>query len=327
MSLSSLSHWLQSLQDASKKYRALLGVLLLLTAAGITGNFLRGELLSGDDSSTEEADNQPTPEEGRACTSKGTPFEDEKNLEKIIDIFEKEASAVVDEREQYLSTPSQWSCPMTGLMEDNTSTEKLQALAKRLPGWHFNYKDPEYNPSDPLHDQEYVLRPVTFETFSSILMELQRTYECTLNEIDEDRSRAIINNVDAPKNSSYCCTDNGCAIANNSDECYAEVPTSDDPQCSNACTTTPSYGDITTRAEQIHQRIAMEKRRALIAIERTLLALRSAEIHYADARDLRCYMRASLDFKNLLSLLADATSCMPKIWDALTSLHDRFIDQ
>lgn len=59
------------------------------------------------------------------------------------------------------------------------------------------------------------------------------------------------------------------------------------------------------------------------ALERTLHTMRSFDGNYGAARNIWCYELASLDLRNELGLVADATSCMPKIWDAVTSLHDR----
>jgi hypothetical protein len=77
------------------------------------------------------------------------------------------------------------------------------------------------------------------------------------------------------------------------------------------------------RMPTLHEDIQRERQVSRVAVERSLATMRSFEMNYAIARQFVCYQRASLDLKNEMSLLADAVSCMPKIWDAVTSIHDR----
>ncbi len=131
-------------------------------------------------------------------------------------------------------------------------------------------------------------RNVTFDSFASIVAEFLREYECKLSEFQEDAFRIVYADTDLPE------------------------PTGREPAQVDFALRTPSFWSL----QQI------ERQRARTAVNRTLQALRSFEVSYTYAKPLTCFQRASHDLKNELSLLADAISSMPKIWDALTSLHD-----
>ena len=133
-----------------------------------------------------------------------------------------------------------------------------------------------------------VLKPMAFGSFASILSEFEREYECKLSEFQEEAFERVYRGDD--------------------------IPSIDAPQAQ------PEY---IYRLGEFHRLQLIERQRARTAVERTIHALRSIEINYVYAKQLVCFQRASLDLKNELGLLADATSCMPRIWDALTSLHDR----
>jgi hypothetical protein len=163
----------------------------------------------------------------------------------------------------------------------------LMALARELPGWYYSVLTPG------LSSVSYQLRPVTFDAFSSILGEFLREYDCKLLDMEGQASVAIAQGEDL----------------------------------GSLCTTSPcpelSSGDLGVRIDAYIQFLQGERHRARVALERTLHAMRSFDVQYDAARSLLCYERAALDLRNEMSLLADATSCMPKIWDTVTSLHDR----
>ncbi len=131
-------------------------------------------------------------------------------------------------------------------------------------------------------------RPVTFASFASILSEFEREYECKLSEFKEDAFLIVYADQDQ-------ATPTGIKAI---------------------------QADFIARAPAFRSLQDIERQRARIAVERTIQDVRSYELSYTYAKQLVCFQRASLDLKNELSLLADTVSCMPKVWDALTSLHD-----
>ncbi len=219
----------------------------------------------------------------RTCSEVGTMFEGMQNATEVINLFQTVVSAVVAERQLYLSTPSEWSCIAEPPMP------KLKLLASKLPGWYFPVG--VTLPSGPTTG--YRTRVVQFSSFSSILGEFLREYECKLSLMVDQTSTAIEsgNDIDQP------CTAAPCPDL--------------------------SFPDFFVRPSQYADRLSFEKSRSRLALERTLHTMRSFDGNYGAARNIWCYELASLDLRNELGLVADATSCMPKIWDAVTSLHDR----
>ena len=124
----------------------------------------------------------------------------------------------------------------------------------------------------------------------------------------------------------FCCTEpalgaGGCVRKEAGTAC-ATAPTTD-PQCDKQCSPLISSYDLALRVRPLVERMERESAHARVTLERTLNTLRSFETNYAIARQLNCYERASVDLQNELGLLADVSSCMPRLWDVLTSLHDR----
>ncbi len=269
--------------------------------------FLRGELV-GDGAGGEEFSGSE--KEGlRTCTSESTIFEDTDTLKESRDLFLERMDEVVQERETYLFSPSKWTC--TSEEEAPETMEKLSELAEELPGWKYRLSE----------DVEEV-RPVHFAAFDSILTEFEREYECKLTEFREASSLETIGNRDLENPAQFCCTDGDlCMQATENVTCAGG--TTEDPACDGACEIQVTHADIATRTTAFEDRTDIERARARMALERTVHALRSFETSYAYARQLHCFQRASLDLKNQMSLLADAVSCMPKIWNAVTSVHDR----
>lgn len=134
---------------------------------------------------------------------------------------------------------------------------------------------------------DYEPPQLTFASFSTVIAAFDRAYECKLEELRSTRF-AIMNSSQA-----------------------------DDLQ---------TLGRVAGQAASIDQRIDVERARARIAIDRTLLTLRSFDILAPMQRQLTCLVRQEMDLKLELSLLADAVSCLPRIWDSATSLHDRSPD-
>jgi hypothetical protein len=219
----------------------------------------------------------------RTCSDVGTLFEGMQSASGVTALFNKTVSVVVAERQLYLSTPSMWSCIAEPPMA------KLSLLASNLPGWYFPVDTA--TPSGTVTG--YRSRVGSFSSFSSVLAEFLREYECKLSIMEDRTSEAILsgNDIDQP------CTSSPCPSL--------------------------SFPDFFIRPGKYKDRITADKDRARVALERTLHTMRSFEANYAAARNIWCFELASLDLRNELGLLADATSCMPKIWDAITSLHDR----
>jgi hypothetical protein len=164
---------------------------------------------------------------------------------------------------------------------------------------------------------------VTWNAFSSIVAEYQRVYECRLAEITSRALLVVSSNLDYDQPAEFCCdkTVDACVLKTFSTACKA-APTAD-PRCDKQCDITVNSFEIARRLGPLIERMSIERAHARVALERTLNTLRSFETNYAIARQLNCYERASIDLQNELSLLSDASSCMPRIWDVVTSIHDR----
>lgn len=95
-------------------------------------------------------------------------------------------------------------------------------------------------------------------------------------------------------------------------------------------TTQPDGTDIQSMpsaeltAEQAKERemITHELLTARPALERTLAFIGGIDRLRPLSAELECLKRASLDLRNVTGLLAEASSCMPKMWDARGSLRD-----
>lgn len=290
-----------------KKHRTLLVILLFLSVVAASSRILRGALtpVLPPIGSTDRFSDDP-----RACSSLGTMFENLETLKEVTDLFRRRTSDVVDERETYLSQPSSWVCLSTQNGGAEPTTERLKALAFDLPAWRYVSKDGTVQ-----------LRPVSYTSFTTVLGEFQREYECRLSELTRGAEDMVRVNLDLDDPKSYCCSNNACVQAKAGVSCATTA--SDDFLCGGTCDPQVSQDDVVTRGQKLKDRIEQDKERARTAMLRTIHALRSFEMNYAYAKQLTCFQRASLDLKNELGLLADTTSCMPKIWDAVTSLHDR----
>ncbi|MFA5799371.1 MAG: hypothetical protein WC840_00240 [Candidatus Peribacteraceae bacterium] len=220
----------------------------------------------------------------RTCSDAWTVFEGKENATEIMNLFRSEVTKAVEERVQYFEKPSNWKC-----MDKEPSMPKLRALAAKLPGWHY----PQGGPGAGGSPLAFPLRPVLFESSASVLGEFLREYECKIVALDARATYAVLtgNDIDAP------CLPGACPPVNSA--------------------------DLAVRVGAYRERLKQERSRARLALERTLHLLRSFDANYQAARDIVCLQRASLDLRSELNLLADTTSCMPKIWDALTSIHDR----
>jgi len=168
-------------------------------------------------------------------------------------------------------------------------------------------------------------KPVTFDGFASVVSEFQREYECKLSEIQEWAISIVKGNEDIDLPATFCCTSDGCTQKTPETAPYCgpdEYP--NQPLCDPACAwTQQNSAEFEHRLTGLVERMTKERMHSRAAVERSLLALRSFELNYTIARQLLCYERASFDLRNELSLLSDAVSCMPRIWDTVTSLHDR----
>lgn len=225
-------------------------------------------------------------------------------------------SDVAEERQEILTDSSLWKCD-----ETEPSMPELTRLAESMPGWYYRRS----NLFATLFGFGYtsVLRPVTFEAFPTIIGEFLREYECTVSELQGETHTVVATNEDYPPGTEFCCTMHGCgAVRGSPDLCTGAI--SEDPQCNRECSLARlTQVDISTRAPQFSARALPERTRARIAVERTLSVFRSYETEYETIRQLLCTERATLDLLNSTALLSEAASCMPKIWDAATSLHDK----
>lgn len=303
---------------ALQRHKLLALAFIVLCVAGISPRFLRGDILGPGD--IEEGDGSALFGESlRSCNSIGTIFKDTENLGEARMIYREAMANIVGEREKILSTSSEWKCG-TG-SEGEPSMPKLLELADKLPGWHYHVTVPFLFGSTSLP----VLRPVTFASFSAIVAEVQREYECKLTEIQDRNIAEVSLNNDIEKPAKFCCItvgDSG-GCRQQTDQAMCDTTLTSDPGCDGACPILLYMSDLAERVPNLHSSLTEERQISRVAVERTLSTLRSFEMNYAIARQLMCYERASLDLKNEMSLLADAVSCMPKIWDAVTSIHDR----
>jgi hypothetical protein len=253
-----------------------LAVVVLVNRVNLRGSLIGGPPGAGSSSSSEDS--------LRTCSDVGTMFEGMGNLAKVMEKYHGKVSEVVLERQKYLRDPQKWKCP-----GQNPGMPKLEALASQLPGW--KYPDRSAGSSS---SQNYLSRPVIFESFSSILGEYLREYDCKLVRLQQSSVNAVMTNNDVSS---------GCS------------PGVDCPDT--------AISDLAVRPGAYMSKIDSERHRARVALERTLNVLRSFEMNYSAAHDLICFHRAALDLRTEMSLLADTSSCLPKIWDALTSIHDR----
>ncbi len=290
------------------RHQTLLALLLFLSILAASSNVLRGDISS---SPTGSSSPEESSENIRACSSKNTLFMNLETLKEALDLFQGSGSEIIAEREKYLGEPSAWTCLSAADGGGEPGIEKLKKLANNLPLWHYK---------SALGVD--TVRPVTFSSLSTVLGEFEREYECKLSEFTRAADSMVMVNLDLDTPKSYCCNDQDNCVHQDATTNCATIA-SDDYTCGGSCLYNISQSEVTGRAQIFRDRIEREKQRARIVTMRTMHALRSFEMNYAYAKELTCFQRASLDLKNELSLLADATSCLPKIWDAVTSLHDR----
>jgi hypothetical protein len=296
-----------------RRHQTLIVLLLLLTAISVSSRlFLSADILS--DSAEDGGDaSSSMSEEYRSCTTEATPFEGVKTMAESKEILLDRMDKVFDERETYLASPSSWSCVLTGAGDDAPVIE-LRSLADELHGWKYR------SPADTDVDEH---RPVTFVSFDTIVAEFERAYECKLYEFYRSAPVVIAINRDLDDPREYCCSpEQTCVQRIDDNSCASGADITDSPDCDNACEIIKTHGDI-ARTLSYQTRILLEIRRARRALDHTIRALSSLEASYAYSKQLTCFQRASLDLRNQMSLLADTVSCMPRIWDAVTSLHDR----
>lgn len=303
---------LQRCSTRLRPHRAtVLAVLILATVIGVIVHRSRAESAT----SIPNPSLQSTLDARRACSSKGTMFERIWSIDDLVKKFQTEASLIVDERMKILETPSQWVCPTKGVESSDPPMPKLTSLAVRLPGWSYEY------PSPFGFGTVTLVKPVTFSTFSSIMNELGREYDCRLTELRDQALSTVALNHDLPSGTLFCCTYGGCEEQGHGAVCVGPSTTS--PVCDDQCSISVDMASIASRFGPYVVRADKERARAKVAIERTIELFRSYDLNYAHARDLMCYARASMDLRAEMNLLATTTSCLPKIWDAVTSLHDR----
>ncbi len=301
--------------DVARRHQLLALTIAALLAAAGSAQFLRGQLVPSGTSGV-AGSSSSRPEDLRVCDNSVTIFKDDRTLEKAKKRVKERMSGIVDEREKFFRTPSEWKCGPN----EKPSFPKLDQLADDLPGWHY-----QYTPSGRLDSPLVLKKPVTFDAFSAIANELQREYECTLTKFQDNTLGEVSMNEDVSEPTKFCCQSQGGeqSCAEKTPETVCTGAETDDSYCDNQCLIHIYTTDLTKRPEVYHAEQLVERQRSRLALERTLQTLRSFEMNYVVARQLMCYQRASLDLKNELNLLADTTSCIPKIWNAVTSIHDR----
>ena len=293
-------------QRILRTHRMLAIIMAGLFVAVGAENFVRADLLGNP--AVQFGGQNNTDDDLRTCSGMHTVFENFETIAEAQELYVQEMSAVFSEHETFLRTPSSWKCGAG--QSGEPSLPKLQNLAEHLPGWS----------AFPSSGAPAVMRPVSFAAFSAVVAEFQREYECKLVELQDRAIYEISRNKDrAP--GQFCCSDQGCIPAGNGSLCTAAQ--TQDSMCDQQCPVLFTTMDLATRLGPYDLAINNERQRSRTALERSLAALRSADMHYEVARQLTCYIRASLDLRNELNLTADAISCMPKIWDALTSIHDK----
>ncbi len=253
----------------------LLSVLLVLTVIAAGSRLPFAALLFGNPEGGETVERGA---ETAACSSAGTMFDPEadpamRRPSAVVSRYRELAAGIVEEREEHLRAPSSWSCDAESFEELAPDSPRLRDLAENLPSWD---------------DDE----PVVFSSFTPLLLELQRVYECTLSEFERD--------VDGVVNRGH-------------DSLY------DDEEQS----LPETFFTTTDRVDRLQREIQKEKRITRAAVERSVEVFRSFELASPFAVELHCLHREATDVRNNLSLIADAVSCMPRIWDISTSLHDR----
>jgi len=225
-------------------------------------------------------------------------------------------TGVVEERQGLLTDPSLWQCDS----DEEPTMNTLTGLARNLPSWYIRRPI-----SDSFFGTRYenVFRPVTFESFSSIVSEFLREYECALTELQTSTFAVLATNRDREPETEFCCTQYGCADASVAgDQCGDERAMS---FCPEECPMADLLiWHLASRLEPFHSRIGRERDIARRAVEHTLFTLRSYEIEHETLRQLSCFERVSLDLLGQSALLAETLQCLPKIWDTSTSLHDEF---
>lgn len=122
------------------------------------------------------------------------------------------------------------------------------------------------------------------KNMGSVLLEYLRLYECALNE----RVRAL------------------------------PVTVQQDLGPATSFDLSPFTSEILRQQTSIQRELSV----ARPALHRTLRYLGGSERLRAIGTEFQCLERASLDIRNVLGLAAEASACMPRIWDARTSLRD-----
>jgi hypothetical protein len=136
------------------------------------------------------------------------------------------------------------------------------------------------------------LQDVTFVKFPDVVADFQRLYECKLSEFDASWSTTVVAQGYDRYDSS---AQKGKPITQ-----FTETPR------------------IVEFQNSLHEEVELTR----LALQRSLLTLRSLELGAPINVELNCLEREMLDMRNELSLLADASACFPRIWDAATSLHE-----
>jgi hypothetical protein len=85
-----------------------------------------------------------------------------------------------------------------------------------------------------------------------------------------------------------------------------------------------SWYDLSVEMTDRDRKIQTEMTAARAALERTLSLVGGMDRLRPLDTNMECLQRSSLDIRNIMSLAADTTACLPRVWDARGSLRDLY---
>lgn len=167
--------------------------------------------------------------------------------------------------------------------------------------------DPRYEASVELKDIALKMEPwksgapLTERDMPAVLLSFLRSYECAL----EERKQDIL---------VYVAAD---AI---DDDSHFEIDPDEGGQDNDDGV---SITSVLTEAEEEYTLIAREQQESRPALARTLQYFSGIDRLRPLQENLECLERVSLEIRNILSLTAEAASCLPKIWGSRDPQRDQ----
>lgn len=83
-----------------------------------------------------------------------------------------------------------------------------------------------------------------------------------------------------------------------------------------------TFGELGTKQTEVRATVDRETVLARESLSRALGLVSGFDRLQPLSLDIECLKRSSLDLRNVLGLASDASSCLPRIWDAKGSLRD-----